>query len=112
MKTAILGFLLAFTLVPGTIVTTATGTSHAGRWLFPLSPPPRPARSDVPAHADARYRLRGVGVRLAPAGAAAAYGTPANGHHAQGKRSPPPMLPILRCGETRRAAEVSLEQPR
>ena len=31
MKTAILGFLLAFTLVPGTIVTTATGTSHGGR---------------------------------------------------------------------------------
>jgi hypothetical protein len=31
MKTAILGFLLAFTLVPVTIVTTATGTSHAGR---------------------------------------------------------------------------------
>ena len=29
MKTAILGFLLAFTLVSGTIVT--TGTSHGGR---------------------------------------------------------------------------------
>ena len=31
MKTAILGFLLAFTLVSGSIVTTATGTSHGGR---------------------------------------------------------------------------------
>ena len=31
MKTAILGFLLAFTLVSGTIVTTAPGISHGGR---------------------------------------------------------------------------------
>ena len=31
MKTAVLGFLLAFTLVCGTIVTPATSTSHGGR---------------------------------------------------------------------------------
>ena len=31
MKTAVLGFLLAFTLVSGTIVTPATWASHGGR---------------------------------------------------------------------------------
>ena len=31
MKTAVLGFLLAFTLLFGTIVITETGTSHGGR---------------------------------------------------------------------------------
>ena len=31
MKTAILGFLLAFTLVSGNIVTPATSASHGGR---------------------------------------------------------------------------------
>jgi len=31
MKTAVLGFLLAFTLVSGAIVTPAISTSHGGR---------------------------------------------------------------------------------